>query len=199
MSEIRPTRPDDATAVANCIDTIAKERLYLSSLSGCSREETLTYIEYLERVDGVHLVVAVDDLVIGWCDITPGIFDGLGHVGHLTMGLLKDHRGQGWGKKLLAAALRIAFSKFYERVELYVFASNMRAVEFYRRIGFQQEGVKRKARKLFGKYDDILVLCMLKNEWEINAIASYATNEGGWPLVSNSDDFNQHIPGSELF
>jgi hypothetical protein len=75
----------------------------------------------------------------------------------------------------------------------------MRAVEFYRRIGFQQEGVKRKARKLFGKYDDILVLCMLKNEWEINAIASYATNEGGWPLVSNSDDFNQHIPGSELF
>lgn len=199
MSEIRPTRTDDAAAVANCIDTIAKERLYLSSLNGCSREETLAYIEYLERVDGVHLVAVDADLIIGWCDITPGIFDGLGHVGHLTMGLLEDHRGQGWGKKLLATALRMAFSKFYERIELYVFASNLRAVEFYRRAGFQQEGVKRKARKLFGKYDDILVLCMLKNEWEINPIASYATKEGDSSFVSNSDNLVQHIPGSELF
>jgi RimJ/RimL family protein N-acetyltransferase len=199
MSEIRPTRPDDATAVANCIDTIAKERLYLSSLNGCSIEETVAYIEYLQRVDGVHLVAMAGEQVIGWCDITPGIFDGLGHVGHLTMGLLEEHRGQGWGKKLLAAALRTAFSKFYERVELYVFASNVRAVEFYRRVGFQQEGVKRKARKLFGKYDDILVLCMLKNEWEISAIASYGTNESDWPAVSNSDEIAQQIPGSELF
>jgi RimJ/RimL family protein N-acetyltransferase len=198
MNEIRQTSPNDATAVANCIDTIARERLYLSSLRGCSREETRAYIEYMERVGGVHLVVVLAGLIVGWGDITPGIFDGLDHVGHLTMGLLKEHRGQGLGKKLLAAALRIAFSKYYERVELYVFASNTRAVEFYRRVGFQQEGLKRRARKLYGKYDDILVFCMLKSEWEINDIASYAANEGDWSFVLNEDAHDLLVPDSEL-
>jgi RimJ/RimL family protein N-acetyltransferase len=199
MNEIRQTNLNDAIAVANCIDTIARERLYLSSLRGCSREETRAYIEYLERIGGVHLVVVLADTVVGWGDITPGMFDGLDHVGHLTMGLLKEHRGQGFGKKLLAAALRIAFSKYYERVELYVFASNTRAVEFYRHIGFQQEGVKRRARKLYGKYDDILVFRMLKSEWEISAIANYGANESDWSFVLNQDTHDHLVPGPELF
>lgn len=199
MNEIRPTRPDDATAVANCIDTIAREKRYLSSLRGYSTEETLTYIEFLEKVDGVHLVVVVDGSIVGWSDMTPGIFDGLDHVGHLTMGLLKDYRGRGWGKKLLALALRMAFLRYYERVELYVFASNTRAVEFYRHVGFQQEGVKRRARKLYGKYDDILVFCMLKSEWEINAIASYGANDGDWSFGLNEEGHDRLMPGSELF
>jgi RimJ/RimL family protein N-acetyltransferase len=180
MNAIRPTQLDDAAAVAKCIDTIAKERRFIASVRGYSKEETRGYIEYLKQSDGVHLVLEITNLIAGWCDIAPGIFDGLNHVGHLTMGLLITHRGQGWGKKLLAMALKTAFSKNFERIELYVFASNTQATELYRHAGFVQEGVKRKARKLDGNYDDILVFGLLKSEWENSAIAGFGEIKTDW-------------------
>jgi RimJ/RimL family protein N-acetyltransferase len=183
MNAIRPTQLDDAAAVAKCIDTIAKERRFIASVRGYSKEETRSYIEYLKQSDGVHLVVVVTNQIAGWCDIAPGIFDGLNHVGHLTMGLLNQHRGQGWGKKLLATALRAAFSKNIERIELYVFASNTQAIELYRHAGFQQEGIKRKARKLDQKYDDILVFGLLKEEWEKSMIANFAEYKTDWSFA----------------
>lgn len=183
---IRPTQSADATAVAKCIDTIAKERRFIASTRGCTNQDTYEYIEYLKQADGVHLVVEVANMIVGWCDIAPGIFEGLKHVGHLSMGLLINHRGQGWGKKLLATALRAAFSKNFERVELYVFATNTQALELYRRAGFQQEGIKIKARKLDGKYDDIVVLGMLKDVWEKSDIANFAENKTDWSFVLKS-------------
>jgi RimJ/RimL family protein N-acetyltransferase len=187
MNAIRPTQPDDAAAVAKCIDTIAKERRFIASTRGCTNLDTREYIEYLNQTDGVHLVVVIANMIVGWCDVAPGIFEGLKHVGHLSMGLLAAQRGQGWGKKLLAMALRTAFSKNFERVELYVFASNKQALELYRHAGFHEEGIKRKARKLDGKYDDIVVFGMLKSEWGKSAIASYGENKGNWSFALKKD------------
>ena len=47
-----------------------------------------------------------------------------------------------------------------ERVELEVYASNVPAVSLYEKRGFLHEGVKRRARKLDGVYDDILVMAL---------------------------------------
>ena len=52
-----------------------------------------------------------------------------------------------------------------DRIELEVFASNVRAVELYRRTGFVEEGRRRCARKLDGVCDDILMFGILRNEW----------------------------------
>jgi hypothetical protein len=43
-----------------------------------------------------------------------------------------------------------------------------------------QEGVKRKARKLDGNYDDIVVFGLLKSEWENSAIASLGESKSDW-------------------
>ena len=48
-----------------------------------------------------------------------------------------------------------------ERVELEVFASNERAIAFYRTSGFVTEGIKRRARKLDGVYDDNVFMALL--------------------------------------
>lgn len=81
------------------------------------------------------------------------------------MGLLPRYRGQGWGAKLVTEALSIAFKTGLERVELEVFASNVGAIKLYRNFSFCEEGRKRKARKLDGRCDDIVLFGLLREEW----------------------------------
>jgi RimJ/RimL family protein N-acetyltransferase len=47
-----------------------------------------------------------------------------------------------------------------ERIELEVFASNTPAITLYEKKGFVVEGVKKKARKLDGVYDDMIQMAL---------------------------------------
>jgi RimJ/RimL family protein N-acetyltransferase len=46
-------------------------------------------------------------------------------------------------------------------VELSVFASNLTAIRLYEKFKFEVEGRKKKARKLDGSYDDIIVMALI--------------------------------------
>ena len=61
-------------------------------------------------------------------------------------------------------ALSIAFNTGLERIELEVFASNTVAKKLCEKFGFHEEGRKRKARKLDGVYDDIVLFGLLREE-----------------------------------
>lgn len=47
------------------------------------------------------------------------------------------------------------------RVELEVFASNTRAIRLFEGVGFAREGVKRQARLLDGRADDVVCMARL--------------------------------------
>ncbi|MBI3524783.1 MAG: GNAT family N-acetyltransferase [Betaproteobacteria bacterium] len=51
-----------------------------------------------------------------------------------------------------------ALSNGVTRIELAVYASNTAAIALYHRLGFVEEGLKRKARYLDGKYDDVVIM-----------------------------------------
>ena len=165
MLTIRPTGIDDALQVAACIDSVAHERRFLGNTKGFPVEQTRDFIQLVNTLGGVHLVVLDGDEIVGWCDITPLAYEGLTHVGRLGMGMLPQYRRQGWGTKLASEALRLAFKSNIERIELEVFASNAGAIKLYQNIGFSEEGCKRDARKLDGQYDDIIMFGLLKKNW----------------------------------
>jgi len=79
------------------------------------------------------------------------------------MGVLPQARGRGLGARLAAAAIEQAWSEGLERVELEVFASNVPAIGIYRKLRFNIEGVKRRARKLDGSYDDIVFMALIRD------------------------------------
>ena len=164
MLSIRPTETDDASQVAACVDSVARERLFLGNTEGFSAEQTREFIQFVKSAGGVHFVALDGDAVVGWCDITPQTYEGLTHAGRLGMGLLPKYRGQGWGTKLVAEALPIAFKTGLERIELEVFASNVVAIKLYKHFGFREEGRKRMARKLDGVYDDVILFGLLREE-----------------------------------
>ena len=78
------------------------------------------------------------------------------------MGLLPHVRGQGLGRRLAEAAIERAWADGLERIELEVFGSNFPAMNLYQRLSFVVEGVKRRARKLDGVHDDIIIMALLR-------------------------------------
>lgn len=162
--ELRESTVDDAAEIAACVASVAKERKYLASMAGFTGEETRVFLDKLLKFGGFQLIVVepVSGRVLGWCDVTRMPFQGMEHVGRLGMGVLAEHRGRGFGRRLLQGAIRGAHDRGIWRIELDVFASNARARHLYEREGFSLEGVKRKARVVDGVEDDILMMARLR-------------------------------------
>ncbi|TRO51469.1 GNAT family N-acetyltransferase [Candidatus Bathyarchaeota archaeon] len=147
-----------------CLESVAGERKYLGYVKAPSLESTReTILSNIQR-NFPQYVAVVDDKVIGWCEVQQNNGEGFRHSGKLdTMGILSDYRGQGIGKMLIDATLLAAERFGLERVELLVYASNVNAISFYEKTGFACEGTKRKARKLDGEYDDVLIMAIFLN------------------------------------
>jgi ribosomal protein S18 acetylase RimI-like enzyme len=143
-----------------CLDAVARERRYLAFLQAPSLESTREFV--LSNVaNGVPQFVAVrGSEVVGWCDILPMTREGFTHGGVLGMGVRKDVRRQGIGKRLIVQTLEAAKERGLERVELDVYASNQPAIRLYEKVGFAVEGVRKRARKLDGVYDDLVEMVL---------------------------------------
>jgi RimJ/RimL family protein N-acetyltransferase len=145
-----------------CVGVVARERKYIGFVDAPPLETTWIFFRSILAGGGVHFVAVDDgDEVVGWCDIARMGFEGFRHTGRLGMGLLPHVRGQGVGRRLAEAAIDAATAGGIERIELEVFATNLRAIRLYERLGFAHEGVRRRARKLDGVYDDNVLMALV--------------------------------------
>jgi RimJ/RimL family protein N-acetyltransferase len=162
--EIRIVPTDEAhvEGFSRCVDAVARERRWIGLVEGPPVEVSRQFIRQVQQGGGVHLV-AVDaaGAVVGWCDVERYGREGFTHGGRLGIGMLEAVRGRGVGRRLMAAAIEAARKQGMERIELEVFVSNTRAIALYESLGFVREGLKRRARKLDGEYDDDLIMGLL--------------------------------------
>ena len=163
MDEIRivPMEERYIEAFRATLDTVARERRYVGLVEAPSLESTQAFGRRILEGAGVQLLaVTPADEVVGWCDIIQYSLEGFRHTGRLGMGLLAAYRGRGLGRRLAVETIAAARRAGIERVELEVFASNGPAIALYRNLGFVTEGVKRRARKLDGEYDDSVMMAL---------------------------------------
>ena len=79
----------------------------------------------------------------------------------------KDCRGKGVGTFAIASMVNHAFSNLnLRRIQLEVLDSNEVAKNLYKKIGFVEEGRKRKAVYKNGKYVDEIVMGLLREEYQ---------------------------------
>ena len=157
---IEPTSDGHIEGLCSVVDSVARERRYLATVSGFPLEQVRQFATSLVRDGGVQFVVLDRDTVVGWCDVRRSTFEGFRHVGILGIGLSANHRSQGVGPRLLARTIKAASDAGVKRVELEVFASNTRAVHLFEKAGFVTEGVKRQARILDGREDDVVCMAL---------------------------------------
>lgn len=75
--------------------------------------------------------------------------------------------GQGYGRESLELLINYAFRYLnYRKVWLHVHAANGRAITAYGACGFQEEGRLRSHVWSDGQYDDLIVMGLLKDEWQ---------------------------------
>jgi RimJ/RimL family protein N-acetyltransferase len=114
---------------------------------------------FLQGHKGLWIIACAGDQVIGEVDITIESFKRLRHRGSLTIGVHPRWQGLGLGKILLEEAISWAKHAHLIRLDLSVFAHNLRARSLYQSFGFQEEGIRRKyLREQDGSFhDDILM------------------------------------------
>jgi len=155
---IRRSRATDAEAFGEALGAVARERRYLATVEKFPLERTMAFLQEIEDDDLPQVVATASDRIVGWCDIIPKKSVGYTHVGNLGMGVIKDWRSRGLGRRLIADCLVLARERGLEKVELTVYADNVPAIRLYQWAGFLREGLRLAARKLDGAYQDEVLM-----------------------------------------
>ncbi|MGM4910745.1 GNAT family N-acetyltransferase [Rhizobium sp. 768_B6_N1_8] len=158
---IEPMSEEHIEGFHRVLDTVARERKYLSLLQAPSLEETRKFALASIAAGNVNLVAVDGGEVVGWCDIRRHFFPSHVHRGSLGMGLLPAYRGQGLGRRLIEAAIAGGREVGMVRIEFGVHADNARAIRLYERVGFVREGVSRDAFCVDGEYTDVINMALI--------------------------------------
>ncbi|CUX27425.1 GNAT family N-acetyltransferase [Rhizobium oryzihabitans] len=158
---IEPIRAEHVESFHRALDTVSRERKYLSFLEAPPLEAVRAFVLDMIENDHPQFVAIADGEVIGWCDIRRESRPTHAHRGALGIGILPPHRDRGLGARLMRRALDAARELGLHRVELCVHADNARAIALYEKIGFVHEGRARDAVLIDGHYTDSLQMAVI--------------------------------------
>jgi RimJ/RimL family protein N-acetyltransferase len=123
--------------------------------------------EYIKEYNDEFIQFVIEKLdgtVIGKC--------GTGHIDWknscVTIWIFigkDENRSKGYGSEALSLLVNFIFEEMnINRIQLYVFGFNERAVTSYKKVGFVVEGVHKEELFRLGKYNDVYIMSILKSE-----------------------------------
>ncbi|MDR6226321.1 GNAT family N-acetyltransferase [Desmospora profundinema] len=153
---LRPADNGDAEELQRRLARVVREGVYLDetpdSLPG--KQETKEEIREIQQRGGMYTVVEVDGEIAGAAILKRGSRGISRHTVRFRTWLTPGYRGMGLGKKLMEYTIGWARANGVEKINLDVWSSNDRAIELYKKYGFQVEGRLRKQAILRGDYVD---------------------------------------------
>lgn len=118
-----------------------------------------------EHEFGFAIRTLADDKLIGYTELEVYWSH---QVAWISIGIGEaDYRGKGFGTEAMRLTVAYAFRELnLYRLSLSVFSYNPRAVHLYEKLGFVHEGVMRSALYRDGQRHDMLIMGLLRPEWE---------------------------------
>ena len=163
---IRPVRPGDAQGV----NELRRMPGVFETMLGIPSERVEDSEKYLLSLDkSSHQFAAVvqDDRdgekLIGLAGLTLFPSPRLRHSASVGIMVHRDYQDCGVGTALMKTLLDLADNwLMLVRVELCVFSDNTRAIHLYESLGFEKEGLKRKAAIRGGAYADEYLMARIR-------------------------------------
>jgi diamine N-acetyltransferase len=121
----------------------------------------------LEDQDRNEFVIEADGKIIGSIQLhpRPNRRAGSGELGVAIQD--PDYLGKGYGRDAIETFLDWTFRILnLRRIKLETLANNERALRCYAACGFQREGLLREDDYADGQYRDMVVMGLLRSEWE---------------------------------
>ncbi len=165
---LRPVEIDDATQIQTWHNDPEIRKLAIGGRLPYTKdgeEEDIKNASKSDKAAYLMIVKKSDDKPIGF--IRLDFWSPFHGIVWLSM-IIGDKNSwrQGYGSDALRAVLRWLFHELnVHRVELETFATNERALKFFKKIGFKQEGVRRQAHFSEGRYHDVVLFSLLKEEF----------------------------------
>lgn len=140
--------------------------------TGYAKADLAQWVEsHRVRRDEVLWVIAHEDTDMAVGHV--GLYQIDHRVGKAEFAILIGDRrawGKGLGRAATAFVVRYGFEDLnLRRISLDVLESNVRAQRLYRSVGFQEEGRQRQAQYKNGRYLDVVLMAILRDEWKVHA------------------------------
>jgi RimJ/RimL family protein N-acetyltransferase len=127
------------------------------------------FLEWLEKArrsdDSVEFVIeTIEGEAIGACDLRQ--LNDRNRSANLGIWIAKPYWDRGFGTDAVRTLCRFGFRHMnLQRVDLQVYADNVRGRRAYEKVGFKLEGTLRRAQFVGGRYVDALVMGLLAEEF----------------------------------
>jgi len=156
-----PNETDAANIISYAKEMFASTDQVLTTLEEytISVEEEKAWINnHLNDPNSILLIAELDNKVIGLLDFSAKSKKKIAHIGELGISVHPSYQGIGIGQKITESFLEWAIKNDQvEKVFLNVFATNERAINLYKKLGFVEEGRHIKAiKQLNGEYVDLI-------------------------------------------
>ncbi len=162
---IRSAEPSDAASLLELKLALDHETEFMMLEPG-ERQETpeqvARHLEAVGRESGSTVLVAEEDgRLLGYAEAEGGAFRRNRHAAYVVIGVRRAAAGRGIGTALLHGLDDWAREHGVRRLELTVMAHNERAIDLYRRCGYEIEGTRRHSLCVDGHDVDELALARL--------------------------------------
>lgn len=158
---LRAATPRDARGIIDLLETVAAEgRLIALEHIGATRRSMARYLRGAAWAStAAHLVAAVEDEVVGHLSAIRdrGIYR---HTAEIGMSVAQKWRRRGIGTALIEEAVHWARAFDVEKLTLLVFPHNEPAIALYRKLGFGEEGLRRRHAKMSYGYEDLMEMSL---------------------------------------
>lgn len=112
-----------------------------------------------EMEGNLFLVAEVNGRIIGFSRCERNRLKRMSHKVEFGVGVLKEYWGRGIGKGLLEESLQWADSNGLKKINLSVLETNDKAINLYKKYGFEVEGILKRDKLLSdGKYYNTILM-----------------------------------------
>ncbi|MFX0038400.1 MAG: GNAT family N-acetyltransferase [Promethearchaeota archaeon] len=144
---------------------------YLVPFRPMTRMAEEEWIENLKnREDNIHFSILIpqedaSDILIGNCGLHK--IDWKNRVAEAGIAIgEKEYQNKGYGTEAMELLVDYGFNTVnLNRIELFTYVFNERALKLYKKIGFIEEGRKRQFFWSKGQYHDSIMMGILAEEW----------------------------------
>ena len=153
----------DGSEIARVLNSVIAEGGFTASDKPVTAESESAFIAGFGPRAAIF-VAEVDGAIQAFQTLEPfsEFHRSMDHVGIAGTQVSKEFRGQGIGSSLWDATSQFARKQGYEKIIIYVRSGNKPAMQFYRKLGFQDIGVARRQVRIDGVYEDEIFLeCFL--------------------------------------